>query len=152
MQVTCSAPKETFLWCHQIMRIELTSENWPVQGWKKLAIFWSSKLCKICSIWSTVIKIIWYQNKQNFVHLSGNNSFLWYTWQHFHHDRIIMYNLFWTLNRSIFPQTLIRWVNNLVDIALQWQVRVQNCAELIFHFYILWCLVQGTSDMVYIFA
>ena len=46
---------------------------------------------------------IWYQNNQKFEHLSENNPSVWYTWQHSHHGRICT-TLFWTLNRSIFPQ------------------------------------------------
>ena len=50
-----------------------------------------------------VLSYIWFQNNQKSDHLSWINPSVWYTWQLFHHDGICA-TLFWTLNRSIFPQ------------------------------------------------
>ncbi len=69
---------------------------------------------------------IWYQNNQIFEHLSGNNPSVWYTWQHSHHGRIYT-TLFWTPNRSIFPQHS-SYVNETTLYG----------RELICHIYIVW--------------
>ena len=56
-------------------------------------------LCVKCVLFE-VLSHIWYKNNQKFDDLSGNNSFLWYTWQHFCYDRICT-TMFWTLKRCM---------------------------------------------------
>ncbi len=55
---------------------------------------------------SDLLSYVWYQNNQKFDHLSWNSPSVWYTWQHFHQDRI-MYNLVLDPEQVDFPTTLI---------------------------------------------
>ncbi len=69
------------------------SKNWQIFG---------LQICVKC-IHFEVLPHMWYQNNQTLDHLSWNNHSVWYSWKYFHHNRICT-TLFWTLNRSIFPQ------------------------------------------------
>ncbi len=80
----------------------VSHESWPVRVLKTLAMFFGLQNC-VKFVLSEVLPYIWYKNNQKSDHLFCNNSSVWYTWQHFNHDRLCT-TLSWTLNRSIFPQ------------------------------------------------
>ncbi len=69
---------------------------------RKLTCFFGLQNC-VKLVLFEILSCVWHQNNQKFYHLSGNNSSVWYTRMHFHHDSICK-TLFWTLNRSIFSQ------------------------------------------------
>ena len=90
--------------CMILHKWRVSRENRPVQGCKNWQFFGLQNCVKFVLFKvHEVLSYIWCQNNQKFDHLSGNNPSCWYTWQHFHHGRICT-TLFWTLNRSIFPQ------------------------------------------------
>ena len=78
----------------------MTSVMWK-STCKKRQIFGIQNCVKF--VLFKVQSYIWYQNNQKFENLLWNNSSAGYTWQHSHHGMICP-TLFWTLNRSIFPQ------------------------------------------------